>query len=100
METPLYELSFNYAGLIGLLILLFVELAIFFATKKIFDKLMLLKPATPIGTKEISPKVLMIFARIISGFFAVFALLFLISHFTYYREYKTRLDNDDVLRER
>lgn len=96
MEIPLYELSFNYAGLIGLLILLFVELAIFFAAKKIFDKLMLLKPATPIGTKEISPKVLMIFARIISGFFAVFALLFLISHFTYYREYKTRLDNDDV----
>ncbi len=96
METTLYELSFNYTGLAFWVFLLFVGVTIFF-TDKIIGKRMALKPATPIGTKEVSPKVIKIFTRIVGGFFAIFALLFLISHFTYYREYKTRLDDGDVL---
>lgn len=96
METILYELSFNYIGLAIWLFFLFVAVTIFF-TDKIIGKQMASRPATPIGTREVSPKVIKIFTRIVGGFFAVFALLFLISHFTDYYEYKTRLDNEDVL---
>ena len=95
METTLYELSFNYTGLVLWVFLLFVGIVIFF-TDKIIGKRTSSKSETPIGTREVSPKVIKNFTRIVGGFFAVFALLFLISHFTDYRKYQMRLDNDDV----
>ena len=95
METTLYELSFNYTGLVLWVFLLFVGIVIFF-TDKIIGKRTSSKPATPIGTREVSPKVIKICTRIVGGFIAVFALLCLISHFTDYREYQMRLDNEDV----
>ena len=95
METILYELSFNYIGLAIWLFFLFVAVTIFF-TDKIIGKRTTSKPATPIGTREVSPKVIKICTRIVGGFIAVFALLCLISHSTDYREYQMRLDNEDV----
>ena len=95
METVLYEFYFNYAGIVGIIVPLFIGVVIFFADK-IVGKRMTSKPATPIGAKEISPKTFKIFTRILGGFLSVACFLFVVSYIKEYRDYKTKLDNDDV----
>ena len=95
METTLYEFSFNYAGFVGIIVPLFISVVIFFADK-IVGKRMTSKPATPISAKEISPKTFKIFTRILGGFLSVACFLFVVSYIKEYRDYKTKLDNDDV----
>lgn len=95
METILYEFSFNYAGIVGIIVPLFISVVIFFADK-IVGKRMTSKPATPIGAKEISPKTFKIFTRILGGFLSVACFVFVVSYIKEYRDYKTKLDNDDV----
>ena len=110
METTLYELSFNFAGFIGVLFPLLVSIALFFANEilgdrkgsksdaqtddnEIVDECKGSNSDTKIGTKEMSPKAFKIFTRVIGGFLAACSLLFVVS---YIIEYKTRLDNNDI----
>ena len=95
METTLYEFSFNFAAIVGLIFPLLISIVLFFANE-IVRECKGSKTATPIGAKEISPKTFKIFTRILGGFLTVCCLLFMILHITEYKEYKTRLDNDDV----
>ena len=95
METTLYEFSFYYAGLVGIIVPLLVSIVLFFANE-IVGKCMTSKPATPIGVKEISPRTFKIFTRIVGGFLSVACLIFVVSYIKEYRDYKTRLDNGDV----
>ena len=113
METTLYELSFNFAGFIGVLFPLLVSIALFFANEilgdrkgsksdaqtddnEIVDECKGSNSDTKIGTKEMSPKAFKIFTRVIGGFLAACSLLFVVSYIIEYREYKTRLDNNDI----
>ena len=99
METTLYEFSFNYAGFVGLIFPLLVSIVLFFANEivEIVGNRMSSKSAAPIDTKEISPRIFKIFTRILGVFLTVCCLVFAVSYIIEYREYKTRLDNDDVL---
>ena len=95
METTLYEFSFNFAAIVGLIFPLLISIALFFANEIVGDR-RVSKSAMRIGVKEISPKTFKIFTRIVGGFLMICCLLFVVSYITEYREYKTRLDNDDV----
>ena len=95
METALYEFSFNFAAFVGLIFPLLISIVLFFASEIVGDRKGS-KSAMRIGVKEISPRAFKFFTRILGGFLTVCCLLFVISHITEYKEYKTRLDNDDV----
>ena len=95
METPLYEFSFYYAGLVGIIVPLLVSILLFFANEIVGDR-RVSKSAMRIGVKEISPKTFKIFTRIVGGFLSVACFVFVVSYIKEYRDYKTKLDNDDV----